>query len=499
MGNIRKQSILSSMLIYVGFIFGAINTYLFAKNGYFEPSQYGLTQAFIAINIIFFSFANLGTTAILSRFYPYYYDELEDKKNDLLSLCLAISIIGFTLVCIGARLFEPIVIKKFAGKSSLIIQYYYWILPFTFFFTIFYLLNAHSEVNKKTVLPNFLRETGFRILITILIILFITKVISFDVFIKFFAFTYLVLCIIIATYLWKINKLHFTFKISHVTKAKLKEMLVMISFVYGGNIVFNIAQNIDSITIASQKGLAYTGIFTLSNYIASIITVPQRSIVSIATPYLSQAWKDGNHKEIQRIYSRSAINLLILSLLIFCNIWLNIDDAYRLLNLDPSFEAGKYLILILGFKFIIDMGTGVNSQLLYTSPSWKFEFFSGVILLFLSIPLNYFMVSKYGIIGAAYAGLIAMSIYNTIRLIFISRRYNMQPFSIKTLYSILLAFACYIVIYFALRQIHGWVGVFLKSLLFSLFFIIGILYLKLSIDIQTVINSLKKRMFKQKK
>ena len=496
MSSIRKQTIFSSVLIYIGFIFGAINTYLFAKNGYFEPSQYGLVQSFISIGLIFFSFTNLGTGAILGRFYPYYYDELEDKKNDLLTLCLIISIIGFTLVCIGAHLFEPIVIKKFSGKSALIVQYYYWILPSTFFFTIFYLLNAHSEVNKKTVLPNFLREAGFRILVTILILLFITKIINFDVFIKLFAFVYFVLCIGITVYLWKINKLHFTFKISHVTKAKLKEMLVMISFVYGGNIVFSIAQNIDSITITSQKGLAYTGVFMLSNYIASIITVPQRSVASIASPYLAQAWKDGNYNEIQRIYSRSAINLLILSLLIFGNIWININDAYKLLHLDPSFETGKYVVLILGLKFIIDMGTGVNSQMLYTSSSWKFEFFSGILLLFLSIPLNYFMVAQYGILGAAYAGLIAMSTYNIIRLIFISKRYNMQPFSIKTIYTILLAFVCYVVIYFALRGAHGWMGVFLRSFLFSTFFIIGSLYLKLSIDVQSVINILRTRIFK---
>lgn len=496
MSNIRKQSILSSVLIYIGFAFGAINTYLFVKHGYFEPSQYGLTQTFISISLIFFSFANLGIPAILGRFYPYYYDALEDKKNDLFSLCLLASIIGLMLVCIGAYLFEPIVIRKLSGKSALIIRYYYWILPFTIFYTIFSLLNTQSDIHKKTVLPNFLREAGFRILVTILILLFITKIINFDIFIKLFAFIYFILCIILATYLWKKNKLHFTLKVSHVTKAKLKEMLVMISFVYGGNIVFNIAHNIDNITITSQKGLAYTGIFMLSSYIASIITVPQRSVISIATPYLAQAWKDGNFKEIQRIYSRSSINLLIISLLIFGNIWLNINDAYKLLHLDPSFETGKYVILIIGFKFIIDMGTGVNSQMLHTSPSWKFEFFSGILLLFLSVPLNYFMVAQYGILGAAYAGLIAMSTYNIIRLIFISKRYNMQPFSIKTIYTILLAFVCYVVIYFALRGTHGWMGVFLKSFLFSIFFIMGSLYLKLSIDVQSVINTLRTRIFK---
>ena len=103
--------------------------------------------------------------------------------------------------------------------------------------------------------------------------------------------------------------------------------------------MYNLTQNIGGIIIASNQGLAYTGIFTLSSYIASIISVPQRSIVSIANPYLAHAWKNGNLAEIDKIYSRSSINLLIISLFLFFNIWLNINDAYVVFNFDPSFES----------------------------------------------------------------------------------------------------------------------------------------------------------------
>jgi O-antigen/teichoic acid export membrane protein len=494
MGNIRKQSILSSLLIYIGFIFGAINSYLFAKEGYFQPGEYGLTQTFISINLIFYSLAAFGMPSVISRFYPFYYDELEHKNNDLLSLAFVFALIGFILVCVGAVYFEPVVVRKFITKSPLLIKYYYWILPFTFFYLVFTLLDAHSAVNKKTVLPNFLRETVFRVLVTCLIFLYIFKVIQFDLFIKLFAFIYLLLTIILAAYLWKIDRLHFTFTISHITKKKLRDIFKLVIFIYGGIIIFNVTQNIGSIIIASNQGLAFTGIFTLSSYIASIISVPQRSIVSITSPYLSQAWKDGNTSEISRIYSRSSINLLIISLFLFFNIWLNINDAYTLFKLDPSFEAGKYVILVLGIKFIIDMGTGVNSQLLYSSPSWKFEFVSGMILLLLSIPLNYFFIKKYGMIGAAYADLISLTIYNIIRVLFIYKKYQMQPFSYKTISALLLGVSCYAAVYFLTGSMNGWLGMFVKTALFSLLFMIAVYFLKLTPDMEPVVNSIKKRL-----
>jgi O-antigen/teichoic acid export membrane protein len=494
MSSIRKQSIISSLFIYVGFVFGAVNTYLFAKEGYFSPEEYGLVQLFIAINLVFFSFANLGSTAIISRFFPYYYDELEDRKNDLLSLAMVLALTGFVLVCIGSIVFEPLMARKFSAKSGLFVQYYFWILPYTLFYTVFMVLEAHSTINKKPVFPVFLRETGFRIILTVLIILYMTKTISLDTFIKLFSCEYILLTILLAVYLIRNRKLHFTFQVSTVTKNKMKQMLALVAFVYGGNIIFNIAQNIDVITISSQQMLAYAGIFTFSNYIASIITVPQRSMVAVVTPYLSQAWKDNNYTELQRLYSRSAINLLIISLLLFGLIWLNMDAAYTLLKIDPAFQEGKMVVLILGIKFIIDMGTGVNSQLLYTSPSWRFEFLSGVVLLVFSIILNYYLVRAYGITGAAIAGFISLFVYNLIRLVFIWKKYKMHPLSWHSLGAVVSAIACYFIVHLILQKTDGWPGVIIKSICFGLLFTTCVWYFKLTPDIQHLINAAKRRL-----
>jgi O-antigen/teichoic acid export membrane protein len=115
-----------------------------------------------------------------------------------------------------------------------------------------------------------------------------------------------------------------------------------------GAIIYNTALNIDSFTIGSKLGLSVLGVYTLAKYISSVISVPQRSVASIAVPYVAQAFKDKRFDEVRRIYMRSAINLLIIALFVFLNVWINLDDAYQVFHLDKSFEAGKYVILILG-------------------------------------------------------------------------------------------------------------------------------------------------------
>ena len=75
----------------------------------------------------------------------------------------------------------------------------------------------------------------------------------------------------------------------------------------------------------------------------------------------------------------------------------------------------------MGLARIVDLGTGVNSQIIGISTFWRFEFLSGIILLSLAIPLNYLLVKKFGIIGAGYSNLIAFAVYNIIRIIFLER------------------------------------------------------------------------------
>jgi O-antigen/teichoic acid export membrane protein len=140
------------------------------------------------------------------------------------------------------------------------------------------------------------------------------------------------------------------------------------------------------------------------------------------------------------------------------------------------------------------MGTGVNQQIIGTSTLWRFEFLCGVILLSLAIPLNIILVKRYGIIGAAYSNLIAFSIYNLIRLYFLWVKFNLMPFSARTIYVILHAVACYFICYFLFGKIHGWPGLTITSIAFTTIFVLSAFYFKLSPDLQPVWGTIRKRL-----
>lgn len=497
MSNIRRQSIISSLVIYIGFAVGLLNTYLFAKEGIFLDSQFGLYNAFIAIATMMMGFANLAMPSYIHKFYPYYKDHAPGAKNDQLTIAILISVIGFILVIIAGIVFKGLVIKKYGTNAPEVVTFYNWIFPLGFGLTIYTILEAYAWQLHKSVFTNFLREVQWRLFTTVLIVLFATGIIqSFDLFIKLFAFSYPFIAVTLLVYLLITGKISFSFKKSKVTRRFSKSIFRLCTFVYAGTLIFTISQVFDSLVIGSvlDDALIKLAVYSVAQSIAAMIQVPQRGIIAASIGHLSQAWKDKNLALIQRIYQRSSINQLIFACCVFSLIILSFTDAVYTFQLKGTYLNAYYVVILLGLTKIVDMGTGVNAQIIATSTYWRFEMLSGVILLFTMLPLNYFLTKEFDITGTGFANLISIIIYNSIRIIFLWRKFKLFPLTIQSLYTVLLATACYGICYFVFINIHGLLGIFLRSISFILLYATGTVYMKLTPDIEPVMETIKKRL-----
>lgn len=496
MSTIRRQSIISSFVVYFGFALGFFNTYLYTRQGGFTKEAYGLTGVFIAIANIMYSVAALGMPAYVNKFFPYYNSRLQRKENDMLTWALSVSVVGFLIVIFFGWVFQDFIIERFKNAPG-IDTYYYWLFPFGFGLTLFSVLEAYAWQHQKPVLTNFLKEVLFRLLITFLILFTTMGIIkSFGTFIKLYSLLYIVITLLLFAYLMATKKASITFKVSHVSRRFFNKILTLCSFVWTGGLIFNLANVFDTIVLTAvlPNGLAVAGVFTLAQNISSLIQAPQRGIIAASIGPLSQAWKDKNMDKINLIYKRSSINQLIFSCLMFSLIWLNFEDGIVTFNLQAGYVQAKWVFFFIGITRIIDMGTGVNGQIIGTSTLWRFEFVTGLVLLFLSLPLNYFLTRHMGIIGPALSNLVAFTVYNAIRYYFLFHRFNMQPFSAKTFYTLLLGAACYGVTYLLFQDNTGFVWILLRSSLFTILFITGVFVLKLSPDLLPVLATIKKRL-----
>jgi O-antigen/teichoic acid export membrane protein len=319
---------------------------------------------------------------------------------------------------------------------------------------------------------------------------------SFDTFIKIYAFTYILTALILLIYLIVKGRLYFHFTPSRVTRKFFRKIVTQAGLVWGGSLVYNLSTYFAQFVIAAvvPGGLAFVAVYNLAYNIASLMQAPQRVIIAAAIGPLSQAWKDKDYGKLNRIYHRSSINQLIFSVGMFILIWMNFTDGVLTFHLKNNYLDARYVFLFIGLMRIVDMGTGLNSQMIATSTFWRFDFYTGITLVVLTLPLNYVLAKKLGVAGPAIADLATFTIYNAIRCIFLYVKFGMQPFTFKSLYTVLLGLAGYGVCHFLLASYHGFQGLFLRSIVFIAVFGGGVIGLQLSEDVLPVWRTMKKKV-----
>ncbi|MFZ1530371.1 MAG: polysaccharide biosynthesis C-terminal domain-containing protein [Ferruginibacter sp.] len=498
MTQIRKRTLKATWWIYLGFLIGAVNVYFLTHNEWFSVSQYGLTTSLRELSMLVAGISTLGATSFLYKFFPYYEDNLEPNKNDLLGLALKVSLSGFIVIASSFYFIKPLVIQKFSANSLLLVEYFYYLLPMGFFILLFQILEAYAYGFGKGVLTSFLREALVRFYTFLVIVLKITGLIDFDTFMKLFVLQYLALILVLAIILYREKRLWISFKQSRVTFKFRKKIIAIMGLTSLVVFVSVLRSSIDSLVLASKLSLASAGYFAFASYLTSLMQAPFRSIVAVTVPLLSRAWKNKDQTEIKRIYKRSSINLLSFALFAFLLILLNFTNAIDFFNINPEYHAGKWVFFIVGIVTIIEMGTGVNGQIIGTSVYWRFELWTSLLLTALIIPMSYFLTVKYGIMGPALSNLISFSVYNAVRIWFLWDKFHLQPFSQKTLEVILLGISAFALTYFVFRNITGLPAMVGSSLLFTIVFGVSMYVRNISPDLKPVIQSFRKRFSKIK-
>jgi O-antigen/teichoic acid export membrane protein len=498
MGIIQKQGVKSSFFIMMGFLIGAVNLLVLFPM-FFSKNDQGLVRAMLDIGATLSVFCTLGTLPVIYKFYPFYNHYLGPKKNELPFITLIINLIGFSLLLIIGWQQKDFIIRKL-GKSPSLGQYFNYVYPYTFFLLIFYWLEAFAWGLRKGVYSNFLRETLIRILTTLLIIAFGLKYIDLVGFLTLFSLLYVIPSILLLINL--IQSKQFSFKslqISNVTKRLKGKMFSFALFVFAGQFFNLLARTNDTFMIVGLRGLSDAGIFAIATYVSAILEIPQRSLNSISIPVLASSWKNKDFANIKHVYHKSVSNLLAIGLLLFGLIWLNTDNLIAFLNWVSHKEAGGYdaigkLIFILGLAKLIDLATGVNSQIIGTSNFWKFDFFTNLFYILLSLPLNYYLIKNYNLEGLAYSNLIALTLYNSIRFSFLYFKFNLQPYTYKHGLFLLLSIGLILLVHQIPTANNILANILLQSTVFGLSFYLLVSWINPAPEALEIINN----FFKEK-
>ena len=481
--SIQRQSILSTLVIYIGFAFGAVNLWLLQK--LIGADYYGLTKVVNDFSFIAAYFATLGSQALVAKFFPFYKYYLPKEKNDLSFIAIILAVTGTVITVTALLLLKAQIIVVFGRENPLFINYYWTIIPFTILLMAFLFFEPFAWHAGKTVYSNLLKETFIRVLTTVMVCLLLFKLIDPDWFVKLYAFIYLIPVVAGYVLLIKWKAIPVYPKLTKVTFRLKKRLIGFSSFLFLTTI-FNIGSQVcDTLFLGSMKGFDNATQFAIAQYFGSVLEVPNRAIMGSSIPVLAEFWRTKDLAGIQRIYKKSAMNLMIAGIFFGGLIIINLPNAIDFL-FDPSYMIIIIPAVIIIFSKIIDLSTGLNAQVILTSNLWKFDFYSTLIYSLVAIPLNFFLIRTWGIYGAAVANVMANLIKNGIRWWYLYHKFRLQPFTFKNL-ELLLASATLITAIWFLPFVKN---VFIDTPVRTIVFLVGFAVLILSRNYSAEVNSL---------
>lgn len=347
---------------------------------------------------------------------------------------------------------------------------------------------------RKSITTNSLRELIPRIFFTLLLILFSYHFLNTNSFIFLFSISYLLPVIILFIVLRKTGEFQFNSQISPVTYRLRGKLTSFGIFVFGAQFLNLLCRTIDTFLLASlgDRGLTDTAVFTIATYIVTLMEVPQRSMNAVSIPVLAESWKNKDLAGIKSIYRKSVANLLVIGLVMFSLIFLNIHNIAFYLG--DKYSGITAVVLFMGLGKLIDLGTGANSQIITTSSFWKIDFFTNVVYSLVALPLNYFLISTYGLMGAAYSTLISLTFYNLLRFSFLYFKFGMQPYNRKNLIAVLVGVIATSLVYFIPRLENFYFDTAMRTTLFIGVFVPGIYFLKVSNEINQEIDKYLRKL-----
>jgi O-antigen/teichoic acid export membrane protein len=485
MGIVLNQSFKNTIITYIGFAIGGINTiYLypvFLGATYYALSNYILSSA----NVIMPIFA-IGMQNTLVKFYSQC--ETNEERSRFLSFTVLFPfLVIIPMLLIGFYFFDDILM--FLSKKNIIVKKFIWLIPFIglcmAYFEIFY---AWLRVHMHSVFGNFIKEVGLRTASLLLLIGVYYNWITVEGFVYATAVVYFLALVVTMIYAFNIQKPVFQLEIPKNTK----DVLVYTFYIILSGSVANLLLDGDKMILNQYMNIENIAYYSVATYIALVISVPSRSMHQIVYPITAKLMHENKHEEMNILYKKTSINLQMVGGYVMLGIFVNINKLYEMVP--PEYAGGIMVVFMIGLSKYFDLILGNNNAIIFNTKYYRTVLLLGVLLVILTIGLNMIFIPIYGIIGSAFATLLSITLYSLAKLLFVVKKLNLYPFTKQTLYSMGLTLILFVAFYFWDFPFNPIISIVIKSMLMTFAYVYLNYRFVISVEINQVIDKYLKKM-----
>ena len=166
--------------------------------------------------------------------------------------------------------------------------------------------------------------------------------------------------------------------------------------------------------------------------------------------------------------------------------------------LPKEYSGGIAVVFMIGLSKYFDLILGNNNAIIFNSKYYKTVLFLGLFLAFLTLILNMIFIPPYGIMGSAFATLLSITAYSLAKLMFVVKKMKLYPFTIQTVYLLLITTGLFLVFSFWQFDFNPFLAIILKSILMTICYIYINYKCKISSDINAFTDQFLKKIMTKK-
>jgi O-antigen/teichoic acid export membrane protein len=230
-----------------------------------------------------------------------------------------------------------------------------------------------------------------------------------------------------------------------VDQSTLNE-LVQFSFpVWISSLLRRFQGNIQTLFIGTLNTISGVGVFSVVNQITHVSGEFSSSINTTSKPVIAELHDRGDIKQMGRIYQLTNKWVVMVQLPIF--LFMVIFPEAILSIFGEAFTLGAIVLIILAVADFVNVSTGMGGIIIDMTGYSKLKLFNSILRITLIIVLDYLLIPRWGLVGAAVAILITEGTLNILRMMQVYWLFHIWPYNLSFIKPLIATGAALISVY----------------------------------------------------
>ncbi|MCD4669535.1 MAG: oligosaccharide flippase family protein [Actinomycetia bacterium] len=392
----------------------------------FGAEVYGIFVFSLAIYMIIQRFTLFGTNYGIIKTISAYSEKGDlTERNSTVSFAIVfvtiVSVITVIIIRIGLVVFRDKIDINYIGPLKTLVFY---LVVISILHTLASIFQARHQMLIFTASVNLI--PGLMFLTLVVLFYYLTNLSPINVLVM--ARLSSVFIPLLFLFLW-VRKIKIMESLSRKHVPAYKKFIRFVSPLMGSELLIGLDAHLNILVLGIMMGASDVAIFNGALQVAFVCSFILASVSQAFTPTIASLYHKGSIKKLGELYGKITIILLAASIIFLLAIWMLRTFIMGLYGEEFLRGATSLVILASGYSFAALSGPCGRMNTMMGYPQYQLYISIGLIIV--KFLLSIWLISIWGIMGAAIATMICSVLSNMLRMILLYRHSGILPFKVR--------------------------------------------------------------------